>query len=986
MPIKHPEKSFAFSLLLLLTVFVMAAYSQAPKGADVLTAARQLYTHEGPNKALPEFEKALALFRAEGDRKGEAITIGLLGNCYKKLGQPVKALEFLQRALTMKRELGDRAEEGRTLSHIGLLYWNTGEFTKGIDSFNSALAIAKELKDQDLEAAALNNLGLIYDELGDFRHSLEVYNAALEIYRKSEPTQAMADTIGNIGGRHLLLGEYSTALGFYQQALSIDQKLDSKPSIVLDLENIGLSLTGLGRNQEALQSLDRAIALARDAGLQQAEADCRKAKASALLQLGRYTEALDQYNQALQVYQQAGINGEPQFKQNLVEGLGDLGNLELRLGDVASAERNFRRAIQVAEEIKHPRGVTTNLISLGDVQLRQKRFTEAAALYSQALMKAVEVADKGNEALARIELSHADRSLKKFDEAEQQAKLARETARATQAKPTEAEATYALAETLRDKKRLQESLSTFAEGSVLASELANPELSWRFDYGRGQSLEALDRNDQAVAAYEKALSTIEAVRGELREERFRAGYIEDKYQVYIALVQLLLKLNRPDEAFVAAEKLRARSYLDLINRGASPIRDQVQRQKEESLRSRIRDLQKRLEEQAAKPNLDDQRQTLKMYSQELVSAETEYENFLDDLTSTEPVYGAARKLNVLSGSQVRERLPHGTALLEYVVGDDGLVIFVLTGDDLHAKTVSTSSQDLTSRVQTLHDLLRRTTTSEWKLPARALYKSLIGPIADEGWLKGIDHLYIIPHAILHYVPFAALENKNRLLIDDYVIAYLPAAVALNQTRDRGAESRSILAMAPANTRLQYTQLESQSVSAFFPRQHTLLVGNRATESSFKKLANQFDVIHLATHGYFNKANPLLSGLVLEPDATEDGRLEVHEVLQLRLKAQLVTLSACETAVGSGYFSDVPQGDDLVGLTRAFLSTGAPSVLATLWEVNDRSAVNFMDEFYRVLRTRDKASALAIAQRQMLSRRQYRHPFYWAAFVMAGRMN
>jgi len=981
----HPRKSIALSLLLCLGV-VISAYSQTPKGADVLAAARKLYTKEGPNKALPEFEKALALLRAEGDRKGEAITIGLLGNCYKRLGQHAKALEFLQRALTMKRELGDRLEEARTLSNIGLLYWETGEFSKGIEPLNSALNIAKELKNEDLEAGVLNNLGLIYDDLGDLRHSLEVYNRALEIYRKSEPTEAMTNTIGNIGGRHLLLGEYATALGFYQQALAIDEKLESKQSLVLDLENIGLSLSGLGRSQEALETLERAIGLAHDAGLKRAEADCRKAKASALLQLGRYTEALDQYNQALHVYEGAGTNGEPEFKQNLVEGLGDLGNLQLRLGDVASAERNFRRALQVSEEIKHPRGVTINLISLGDVLFRQKRFSEAAALYTQALAKAVEAGDKGNEAVARIQLSHTSRSLKKFDEAEQQAKLARGTAQATQAKPAEVEATYALAETLRERQRLQDSLNTFAEGAALASGLANPELSWRFDFGRGQSLEALDRNDEALAAYQKAVSTIETVRGELREERFRAGYIEDKYQVYIALVQLLLKLNRPDEAFVAAEKLRARSYLDLINRGQPPIRDQVQRQKEESLRSRIRELQKNLEEQTAKPNPDEQRQTLNMYSQELAAAETEYQNFLDDLTSTEPMYGAARNLNVLSGSEVCERLPRGTALLEYVVGENEVVIFALTADGLHAKKVSTSSEDLHSRVQTLHDLLRRTNTSEWKPPAAALYKTLIGPVIDEGWLTGVKQLYIIPHAILHYVPFATLQNKGRFLIDDYVIAYLPAAVALDQTQNVRTRKTSILAMAPANTRLQYTRLESQSVSSLFPKQHTLLVGEQATESSFKKLANQFDVIHLATHGYFNKANPLLSGLILEPDATEDGRLEVHEVLQLRLKAQLVTLSACDTAVGGGYFTDVPQGDDLVGLTRAFLSTGAPSVLATLWEVNDRSAVGFMDGFYRNLLSRDKATALAIAQRQMLLRGRYRHPFYWAPFVMVGKTN
>ena len=110
------------------------------------------------------------------------------------------------------------------------------------------------------------------------------------------------------------------------------------------------------------------------------------------------------------------------------------------------------------------------------------------------------------------------------------------------------------------------------------------------------------------------------------------------------------------------------------------------------------------------------------------------------------------------------------------------------------------------------------------------------------------------------------------------------------------------------------------LSSLYPNHRTVLLGARATENSFKKLANGFDLIHLATHGYFNKMNPLFSGLQLDADSLEDGRLEVHEIMGLRLKAKLVTLSACDTAVGGGYFSDVPPGDDLVGLTRAFLST------------------------------------------------------------------
>jgi tetratricopeptide (TPR) repeat protein len=182
--------------------------------------------------------------------------------------------------------------------------------------------------------------------------------------------------------------------------------------------------------------------------------------------------------------------------------------------------------MEMSEAIKHPRGVTVNLISLGDLQLRQKRFAEAIALYNQAIARAAEVNDKANASSARIQVAHAYRNLKRFDEAEQQARQAAETARAIQARPLEAEALYAQAEVLRATDRYQDALSAFSNGEAI-NNAANPDLVWRFAFGRGQSLEALNQNEEALTEYQKALQTIESVRNELREERFRAGYIED---------------------------------------------------------------------------------------------------------------------------------------------------------------------------------------------------------------------------------------------------------------------------------------------------------------------------------------------------------------------------------------------------------------------------------------------------------------------------
>ena len=982
------------------TVSSAVVKATSPENAkEVLAHARDLYSKEGPKVALPEFEKALALFRNDKDKQGEAITLGLIGNCYKKFGDFPKAENYLQRALAMKREVGDHLEEGKTLSHLGLLHWEMSDYQKAVEYLNAAIKFGSELRDPTLEGSARNNLGLVYDEIGQYRNSLAQYEEALKLYQGTNFERGISDTLGNMGGLPLLLGEYAKALGYYQQALQIDERNNLKPGICLDLQNIGLALVGLGRLPEALQSFDRSIKLAVDAGLKKEEADSRKGKGSALIQLGKYDQARAEFRHALDVYEQAGL------KQQLVEGLADLGALDLRLGDATSAEKSFRRSVEVAREIKHPRGVTYGLIALGDIEWRRKRFNEAATLYKEALARATDTKDQSAMASAHLQLATTYRELKRREDAAAEARSALEIARSTQARSLEAEALYVHSDLSRLSDHADEALKQINAGEKIANELANPELSWRLAYSRGQTLELLQRNDEAIAAYRDAVTTIEQVRSELREDRFRAGYVEDKYQVYVALVELLLKIGKTDEAFLFSEKLRARSYLDLVNRSQPPIRNDTQRQKETVLRNRVRELQQKLEEESGKPPRDRRGDAFELFSKELAAAETEYQDFLDDLLSADPNYAAIRALKVPDADEIKRQLPVGTALIEYVVGHDNLQVFVLTAGGLHGKSIAISSEDLQKKVEFLRDVMLRTSTDDWKPPSESLYRTLIAPAENAGWLRGVDRLYIVPHAILNYLPFAVLAKSvstesgsdritrstriagsDRLLIDDFTVAYLPAAAALIYGGQTATASKSALAMAPANTRLRYTQQESKDVSSFFPARHMLLLGTNATETSFKRFADSYDVIHLATHGYLNKVNPLLSGVTLEADGENDGHLEVHEILGLRLNAKLVTLSACDTALGSGYFDEVPAGDDLVGLTRAFLFAGTPTVMASLWEVNDLSATQLMRSFYQRLGQTDKASALANAQRQMRDRRgPYRHPYYWSAFVLVGQM-
>jgi CHAT domain-containing protein len=280
------------------------------------------------------------------------------------------------------------------------------------------------------------------------------------------------------------------------------------------------------------------------------------------------------------------------------------------------------------------------------------------------------------------------------------------------------------------------------------------------------------------------------------------------------------------------------------------------------------------------------------------------------------------------------------------------------------------------------------------VPAVRLAQVLIEPVLSEAWLDGVDHLYLVPHGMLNYLPFSLLplaaESGAELLLTHYSISYLPTASALDSARAEPVADRSILTVAPARSRLRYAPQEATSLAELFEPNATALTGNAATETAFREHAGQFQLLHLATHGYFNSLNPMLSGLELESDERNDGLLEVHEILELSLASELVTLSACQTGMGSGFFADIPAGDEFVGMTRAFLQAGSQSVLATLWQVNDRSTVDLMTGFYSGLEEpgtqRDKAVALAEAQRRLRAREEFRHPYFWAPFVLVGPLN
>jgi CHAT domain-containing protein len=691
--------------------------------------------------------------------------------------------------------------------------------------------------------------------------------------------------------------------------------------------------------------------------------------------LGRYDSAIEELRKADGMYSESGA------ARQHVEVLNDLGDVYLSIGDVASAEQQFDAGLTSATKIGYSQGAQIAAISFADIERRRGQFEKARARLISALQRARSSGDDASAVTVLLQLASLEREQKHYSVAAKNAAAAVEIARRIGAPLLEAHALGAQAENLLAADDSAAAFTQLREAQALAKDLSDTELKWRLDYAEGRALEASRQFEAAVQAYRHAVEQIESVRDQLREERFRAGYLQSRYDVYIALVRLLVKLHRFDDAFSYSERLRARSYVDILTRDASSGSAELA-----ELRARIRRLQSAiLAGQTTVPS--EHRSAANTYSEELAKAEARYQEIVDDLLARQPGLSLDRGLMVSSSKQVGDALPSGAALLEYVVGPSSTSLLCVTQQGVHGTSIPVTSANLTAKVELLRDLISRADRDDWRGPAASLYQQLVGPAASAGWLRGVRRLYIVPHGILHYLPFAVLLDKPgpevRFLVQQYSIKQLPSASLLAADRKPPTSLGKLLSVAPARARLRFATQEAESVARLFPAGSFALVGEHATKHRFTRLAGNYDLLHLATHGYFNRLNPMFSGIQLQPDGADDGTLHVYEILALQLHARLVTLSACETALGSGFFSDLPPGDEFVGLTRAFLSAGGQSVLATLWEVNDRSTIGFMLDFYRRAGGQDSATALATVQRAMAEKGPYRHPYYWAAFVLSG---
>ncbi len=550
-----------------------------------------------------------------------------------------------------------------------------------------------------------------------------------------------------------------------------------------------------------------------------------------------------------------------------------------------------------------------------------------------------------------------------------------EIARDLRFQELELSASLGLASTTFARDDFDGALRRYEASRTLAARLGNPAMLMLAHNGVGWSQFRSGRYEQALEAFRQSVSLVEGVRASLQDAALRSGYLEDKQLMYQGAVRSAARLGRPDEAFTLAERARARAFLDLLgtNTLLSKGKTRALVAEEVRLRAQLSEAKALVSDELAEPD------EIAVAQQRMQAAEQAYRTFLERVRRENVEQASLMTVEPVTLAAVQGLLPEGTTLVEYLVSDQETLAWVVDRSRVELVPLRIRRAELVSEVRAFRQGIEsRAALPDAVARAEALHRRLFAPLRRH---IRTDRLLLVPHDVLHYLPFGALRSPaGRWLVEDYAIATLPSASVLKYLASKGeAAANGVMAIGNPDVGpaldLRYAEREARGVGERYPGAR-VLVRDAATEAQAKSLGGEMGLIHFATHGELNEQDPLGSALLLVPGAGEDGRLEVREIFGLDLKARLVVLSACETGLGQ-----LSTGDELVGLQRAFLYAGTPAVVTTLWKVDDRASYLLMRAFYERLATEDATLALRDAQRATMP--DYPHPFYWAAFGLTG---
>ncbi|MBA3255926.1 MAG: CHAT domain-containing protein [Pyrinomonadaceae bacterium] len=790
-----------------------------------------------------------------------------------------------------------------------------------------------------------HNLGNIYQRRDRYTKAEEFLRAARERFVEVNDEKKLAQIDNSLANALSFQHKFRAAEQLYQQALPRAEAAGLHVTQAEIESNLGYLALFQGRYDRALDYLERSRRRYAALDMPHQSAIAEQEMADAYLELNLAPEAAAIYARVIPTFTELGMRAEQ------ARALAYHGRAYLALNKFDEASKLLAQALNLYHLEGNAIGASIVMLVNAQLHYLEGDYPSCMRVAAGAEAPLAEAGSWGRSLLARWLRGEAARALNKSDEAHE-----------------------LLETTLRDAE-LQ----------------ATPQITLRCHTSLGLLAEAAGEREQAEQSFKRAVALVEELRATLPAEDFRTAFVGDKLTPYTELVRLCLadpNRARVIEALEYVERARSRALLDMMG-GGLQFRSVPRDPFEAELFAKLDDLREELNwfySQINRPPDGDQgapqnATTMKTLHDAVREREATTLEIMRQLRLRGD--GAFIHVEPLDVARLQQDLGAETALVEYTSLDGELLAFVVTNESIEVVRDLGTEEQVTLALDQLHfqlDALRygaeairahlEALAARTRHHLGGLYNLLLRPIEK---LLGARRLVVVPHRALHYVPFHALCDADGYVIERREVSYAPSAGVLLQclSRPRRSLQKALLLGFP-DARTPHMREEIDSLAALFPKAVTL-VDEHATLAALREEAPTADFLHLACHGQFRPDNPLFSSLQLA-----DGGLTVRDAYNLNLNCELVVLSACETGV-----SAVAPGEELLGLARGFLSAGAPSLMLSLWTVDDETTVNMMSDFYARLLTGDApAAALRYAQCQML--RVHPHPFFWSPFVLVGR--
>jgi CHAT domain-containing protein/Tfp pilus assembly protein PilF len=881
-------------------------------------------------------------------------------------------------------------------------------------------------------------MGWYYFIAGDFESAMKQMDAALSINPKSiEACYYKALGLSNAERSEESLNTITKCLPAIEADLNEEQS-----SLFLNLA--ATNYLKMGQHSEAFKNYDQLLKIAQRMEDKFLEENTLGFLAAIYAFQGDYTRSIVAYQQALAVAQESNSRNSV---RNSGRNLSNIGQIYFKLGDLLTARHYYERGLELARNANDLGGQAKIFSYLGELMVAQNDVGQAIAFYKQAL----EMEEKrygitprsfSYGVLSTLYLRAGD-----YQKAKETIDKALKSARELKIRMAEPQLLNDLGDLHLRLNEPESAVKVYQESLQSNAGLDNPSYAWVAHAGLATAYQRLGQLDQARAHYVKAIEVMEGVRAKLSGAEEKAGFYQNKVEVYKNLAAVLVKLNEKrseqelaSEAFYRAESARARAFSDLLAEAQVNLEQNL----ESDLLKRQRDIEagisklnaQLINERAKEPGKQD-KQKIKGLEEELSKADVEHANWLRELRRRCRSYADLKYPEPLTLEQAQRMLTDRSLVLAYSLGEQESFLFAVSRDGYRVAKLPRSS-DIGESVEKLIAAITDgpgASLDKYRIQAVKLYKELIQPAGD--LLVDKRELIIIADDSLHRLPFETLisssiagspvavqsdHSKWPYLVRQFAISYAPSVSVLTSLRDdqkgTGAPQKTFVAYANPN----YDQQDTSTIAAVFrsvgdgqqlkllrlPRsrdevegiaklfakgQADLYLEDFASEENVKAKdrLSQYRIVHFSAHGLVNEKRPRFSGIMLSLPkmdkegnllSEEDGLLSAYEILNLKLNADLVVLSACQTGVGKEI-----KGEGMMGLMRAFMYAGTPSVVVSLWNVNDRSAADLMVRFYRHLwkpgsEKLNKAEALRKAQLEVIAFGS--KPYHWAPFILVGK--